>query len=157
MNANTTVSVLETINAPHRDYLGAEEIVGCLRDMEKSKIWAGHMSSFFGEVSPELQRSFAIANGIELETLAAAARAFSSWSGQTFVLAAWLLSRASNWQVLLGIARALIDQVNLHTTVIDRWTLGGGTALMLQIGHRESCDIDIFLDDPQLLGFLDPA
>ncbi|ESY77568.1 hypothetical protein ACVWWD_005904 [Mesorhizobium sp. URHB0026] len=25
---------------------------------------------------------------------------------------------------------------------------------MIQIGHRESHDIDIFLDDPQLLGFI---
>jgi len=28
--------------------------------------------------------------------------------------------------------------------------------MMFQIGHRESHDIDIFLDDPQLLGFIDP-
>jgi hypothetical protein len=34
--------------------------------------------------------------------------------------------------------------------------LGGGTAMMLHIGHRESHDIDIFLNDPQLLPFLDP-
>ncbi|ODT74396.1 MAG: hypothetical protein ABS76_37060 [Pelagibacterium sp. SCN 64-44] len=29
--------------------------------------------------------------------------------------------------------------------------------MMIQIGHRESHDIDIFLDDGQILGFLDPA
>lgn len=28
--------------------------------------------------------------------------------------------------------------------------------MMLRIDHRESNDIDIFLDDPQLIGFLDP-
>lgn len=39
--------------------------------------------------------------------------------------------------------------------MIDR-TFGGGTALMLQIDHRESFDIDIFLDDPQLLPYLNP-
>ncbi len=49
-------------------------------------------------------------------------------------------------------ACALIRQVNTEQTIIDRWTLGGGTALMLQIDHRESQDIDIFLSDPQLLG-----
>ncbi len=27
---------------------------------------------------------------------------------------------------------------------------------MLRIGHRDSFDVDIFLDDPQILGFLDP-
>jgi hypothetical protein len=40
--------------------------------------------------------------------------------------------------------------------IIDHWTFGGGTAMMLQIDHRESYDIDIFLSDPQLLSFLDP-
>lgn len=29
--------------------------------------------------------------------------------------------------------------------------------MMMQIGHRESHDIDIFIDDPQILGFLDPG
>ncbi|MDQ0333232.1 hypothetical protein QFZ88_005614 [Mesorhizobium sp. YL-MeA3-2017] len=29
--------------------------------------------------------------------------------------------------------------------------------MMIQIAHRESHDIDIFLDDPQLLGFIDPS
>ncbi|WP_354416788.1 hypothetical protein [Mesorhizobium shonense] len=29
--------------------------------------------------------------------------------------------------------------------------------MMIQIDHRESHDIDIFLDDAQLLGFLDPS
>ncbi|WP_269285342.1 nucleotidyl transferase AbiEii/AbiGii toxin family protein [Sinorhizobium psoraleae] len=36
---------------------------------------------------------------------------------------------------------------------MDVW---GGTALMLQIDHRESFDVDIFLDDPQLLPYLNP-
>ncbi len=29
--------------------------------------------------------------------------------------------------------------------------------MMIQISHRESHDIDIFLDDPQLLGVIDPS
>lgn len=40
--------------------------------------------------------------------------------------------------------------------MIDGWTFGGGTALMLQIHHHESFDVDIFLDDPQLLPYLNP-
>lgn len=40
--------------------------------------------------------------------------------------------------------------------MLDRWSFGGGTALMLQIGHRESFDIDIFIDDPQVLPYLNP-
>jgi hypothetical protein len=63
----------------------------------------------------------------------------------------------SDWLSLLRIARSLIRQVNSAGTIIDKWTLGGGTALMLHIEHRESRDIDIFLADPQQLGFLDPA
>jgi hypothetical protein len=39
---------------------------------------------------------------------------------------------------------------------MDHWTFGGGTAMMLQIGHRESHDVDIFLDDAQYLNLLNP-
>jgi Nucleotidyl transferase AbiEii toxin, Type IV TA system len=46
--------------------------------------------------------------------------------------------------------------VNSKESIIDNWTFGGGTAMMLQIDHRESHDVDIFLPDPQLLAFLDP-
>jgi Nucleotidyl transferase AbiEii toxin, Type IV TA system len=46
--------------------------------------------------------------------------------------------------------------VNSEQEIIEDWTFGGGTAMMLQIGHRESHDIDIFLSDAQQLGFLNP-
>jgi hypothetical protein len=64
--------------------------------------------------------------------------------------------RHSHWFRLLRFARALIRQVNSQALIIDRWTLGGGTAMMLQIDHRESHDVDIFLPDSQYLGFLHP-
>lgn len=50
----------------------------------------------------------------------------------------------------------MIREVNVPTVIIDRWTFGGGTAMMLQIDHRESHDVDLFLQDPQFLPFLDP-
>jgi len=50
----------------------------------------------------------------------------------------------------------MIEQVNSGQQIIDYWTFGGGTAMMLQINHRESNDVDIFLPDAQLLSFLDP-
>jgi hypothetical protein len=50
----------------------------------------------------------------------------------------------------------MIEQVNSEQHIIDHWTFGGGTAMMLQIDHRESRDIDIFLPDAQFLAFLDP-
>lgn len=59
----------------------------------------------------------------------------------------------SHWETLLGIARDLIDQ----SPIGEDWTFGGGTAMMIQIGHRNSYDIDLFVDDPQYLGYLDPA
>jgi len=44
----------------------------------------------------------------------------------------------SEWPQLFRIACSLIDQVNQENPVIDRWTFGGGTAMMIQINHRES-------------------
>ena len=61
-----------------------------------------------------------------------------------------------NWARLFRIACSLIRQVNSDQRIIDSWSFGGGTAMMLQIGHRESHDVDIFLPDVQLLPFLDP-
>ncbi|WP_312015324.1 nucleotidyl transferase AbiEii/AbiGii toxin family protein [Bradyrhizobium liaoningense] len=46
--------------------------------------------------------------------------------------------------------------MNAEQEIIDHWTFGGGTAMMLQIDHRISHDVDIFLPDPQALPFLDP-
>lgn len=62
----------------------------------------------------------------------------------------------SRWDELFDLANSIIDQANAGALIIDRWTFGGGTALMLQIGHRESHDVDIFLTDPQLLPYLNP-
>lgn len=36
------------------------------------------------------------------------------------------------------------------------WTFGGGTVLALRHSHRFSKDIDIFVPDPQYLGYLSP-
>jgi predicted nucleotidyltransferase component of viral defense system len=36
------------------------------------------------------------------------------------------------------------------------WTFGGGTVLMFKYGHRLSKDIDIFVPDPQHLGYVTP-
>jgi len=62
----------------------------------------------------------------------------------------------SDWVRLFRIACSLIRQVNSEHTIVDTWTFGGGTAMMLQINHRRSDDIDIFLPDAQFLPYLDP-
>ncbi|MEW9617732.1 nucleotidyl transferase AbiEii/AbiGii toxin family protein [Shinella sp. S4-D37] len=66
--------------------------------------------------------------------------------------------RPSEWRRLFAIACDLLDQVRDQTGGYPfQWSFGGGTAMMIRIGHRESHDIDILLDDSQIWGFLDPA
>jgi predicted nucleotidyltransferase component of viral defense system len=61
------------------------------------------------------------------------------------------------WQSLLSHAFHLLDDMQLHSGVANPlWTLGGGTVLMLRYAHRRSKDIDIFVPDPQYLGFVTP-
>lgn len=57
----------------------------------------------------------------------------------------------SHWERLIVIARSIIDQSGIG----DAWAFGGGTAMMVQIGHRLSHDL--FLNDPQLLGYVVPG
>jgi len=49
-----------------------------------------------------------------------------------------------------------LDRLRAKGHVVPGWVLGGGTALMIHSGHRQSKDIDAFIDDPQYLSFLSP-
>ena len=60
----------------------------------------------------------------------------------------------SEWQRLFGEAFRLIDEVNAEHPILHDWTFGGGTALMLQIDHRESYDVGLFVPDPQRMAYL---
>lgn len=63
--------------------------------------------------------------------------------------------RPGSWRILFASALTLID--DLATRVNDpRWSFGGGTVLMLRLNHRHSKDIDLFVPDPQYLGFVTP-
>lgn len=62
----------------------------------------------------------------------------------------------SRWAELFDAAMSVIDQANQAGIGMTDWTFGGGTALMLQIGHRDSHDIDLFVSDPQYLPYLNP-
>jgi hypothetical protein len=64
---------------------------------------------------------------------------------------------ASRWTELLREAYAIIDHVNNDHNILTDWTFGGGTAMMIQIDHRESHDVDLFLDDPQLLPYVEAS
>ncbi|RYG85557.1 MAG: nucleotidyl transferase AbiEii/AbiGii toxin family protein [Alphaproteobacteria bacterium] len=65
------------------------------------------------------------------------------------------LSRPGPWTQLFPPALALMAHLE-RVTDKPVWTFGGGTVLMLRIGHRHSKDIDLFVDDPQYLGYLTP-
>lgn len=67
-----------------------------------------------------------------------------------------MTTRQETWKVLFGHALSLIDDVLQHGTKNLHWTFGGGTVLMLRHNHRFSKDIDIFVPDPQALGFVTP-
>ena len=60
------------------------------------------------------------------------------------------------WEVLFRHALELIEDVRRRQIPVDRWTFGGGTVLMRRHRHRLSNDVDIFIDDPQFLGYLTP-
>ena len=80
--------VLATVNAPYSKQLTAQDLVHCLLDHEAAKTVPGHMSSFFGEVKPELQSEFAGHFDIAPAQLVAAAKSFSHYSGEFYPLAA---------------------------------------------------------------------
>jgi hypothetical protein len=63
-------------------------------------------------------------------------------------------NRPAAWDRLFLQTLSIIRQVQLKLGIDVDWSFGGGTALMLQIDHRDSFDIDIFIDDPQILPFL---
>ena len=61
------------------------------------------------------------------------------------------------WEALFPRALTLIDEIRTYGGIADPfWTLGGGTVLMFRYRHRLSKDIDIFVPDPQYLGYVSP-
>ncbi len=79
--------VLATVNAPYSKQLTAQELAHFLLDQEAAKTVPGQMSSFFGEVKPELQLEFAGQFEIAPAQLVAAAKSFSNYSGESYPLA----------------------------------------------------------------------
>lgn len=60
------------------------------------------------------------------------------------------------WETLFAHALTVLGEIARHGRDDPFWTFGGGTVLMLRYGHRFSKDIDIFVPDPQSLGFVTP-
>lgn len=81
-------SVLTTVNAPYSRKLSAQELAYCLTHPAAAKAAPGHMSTFFGEVAPELQKAFASTFHVSEAELAVAARTFAEFSGESYPFAA---------------------------------------------------------------------
>jgi len=60
------------------------------------------------------------------------------------------------WETLFQRALELIDSAKAAGVSFDEWSFGGGTVLMRRHQHRFSKDVDIFVPDPQYLGYLTP-
>jgi predicted nucleotidyltransferase component of viral defense system len=64
--------------------------------------------------------------------------------------------RPGAWRDLFVHGLVLMREMRLRTRPDALWTFGGGTVLMLRHAHRLSKDIDLFVPDPQYLGFVNP-
>jgi hypothetical protein len=64
--------------------------------------------------------------------------------------------RLTVWKILLRRAFEILDAVAASRTRFDDWSFGGGTVLMRRFRHRVSRDVDIFVPDPQYLGYVSP-
>lgn len=63
---------------------------------------------------------------------------------------------SGDWESLLRHVFIMVDDIAKHGVPDPFWTFGGGTVLMLRYQHRLSKDVDIFVPDPQYLGFVTP-
>jgi hypothetical protein len=64
--------------------------------------------------------------------------------------------RLKVWEILFQRALILIDDARAAGLPVEDWTFGGGTVLMRRHRHRLSQDVDIFINDPQFIGYLTP-
>lgn len=64
--------------------------------------------------------------------------------------------RLSVWETLFRHALEIIDAASGTAQKLGTWSFGGGTVLMRRYRHRVSRDVDIFVPDPQWLGYLTP-
>lgn len=65
------------------------------------------------------------------------------------------LRQPGRWSDLFARALELVGELERQIEGAN-WSFGGGTVLMLRIGHRYSKDIDLFVPDPQYLGYVSP-
>lgn len=64
--------------------------------------------------------------------------------------------RFGSWRNLEQIALSIVADVQTFADSVFQPKLGGGTRLMLALDHRISHDIDLFIRDPQWIGYITP-
>ena len=64
--------------------------------------------------------------------------------------------RLRAWEKLFGHALSILDESVAAGAPASGWSFGGGTVLMRRYRHRVSRDVDIFVPDPQWLGYVTP-
>ena len=60
------------------------------------------------------------------------------------------------WRILEALAIEIVNDASKNAKSDFNPVLGGGTRLMLSMEHRISDDIDLFIRDPQWIGYLTP-
>lgn len=65
-------------------------------------------------------------------------------------------TRLTYWEPLFGHALDILDAAGRGGQRLVDWSFGGGTVLMRRYLHRVSKDVDIFVPNPQWLGYLTP-
>lgn len=64
--------------------------------------------------------------------------------------------QSGSWRKLQEVALMMVRDAQDHAGLEFELKLGGGTRLMLALNHRISHDIDLFIRDPQWIGYLSP-
>jgi hypothetical protein len=64
--------------------------------------------------------------------------------------------RLNLWEPLFRHALDIVDAAERSGQRLGEWSFGGGTVLMRRYRHRVSKDVDLFVPDPQWLGYLTP-
>lgn len=63
---------------------------------------------------------------------------------------------SGTWRILESLAIEMVNDAAKNANGDFKPVLGGGTRLMLSMEHRISDDIDLFIRDPQWIGYLTP-
>lgn len=64
--------------------------------------------------------------------------------------------REGSWRKLSSVAAGIVADAEMKAGSKLHPLLGGGTRVMLALNHRISDDIDLFIRDPQWIGYLSP-